>query len=88
MIFFKDLKWASKNIYKTCATWACGTCFIYVFLKSQNFGFFQKRGLRGSKNEIYEKIFPKSKRASKIGYITCATLPKRTKKIKNVFFYG
>ena len=30
--------------------------------------FFKKGGLRGSKNDFFEKIFPKSKRASKIGY--------------------
>ena len=31
-------------------------------------GGFKKRGLRGSKNENFEKIPPKLKRASKIGY--------------------
>ena len=30
--------------------------------------FFKKGGLRGSKNDFFEKIFPKLKRASKIGY--------------------
>ena len=49
-----------------------------IFKKSQNFEFFQKRGVKGSKNDFFEKvvpkndffekIFPKSKRASKIGY--------------------
>ena len=38
------------------------------FQKSQNFEFFQKRGIRGSKNETIEKISLKLKRASKIGY--------------------
>ena len=47
------------------------------FKKTQNFDFFQKRGLRGQKNENFENIFSKLKRASKIGYKTCATLPER-----------
>ena len=52
------------------------------FQKKSNFKFFQKGGLRGSNNENFEKIFPKSKWASKIGYKTCATLPKS----RNLFF--
>jgi len=39
-----------------------------IFKKSQHFEFFQKRGVKGSKNGFFETIFPKSKRASKIGY--------------------
>ena len=49
-----------------------------IFNKSQNFEFFQKRGLGGSKNEYFEKIFPKLKMVSKIGYKTCATLTRQT----------
>ena len=41
-----------------------------IFKKSENFEvfFFKKGGLRGSKNENFEKIPPKPKRASKIGH--------------------
>ena len=39
-----------------------------IFKKSQNFEFFKKRRVKGVKNDFFEKIFPKSKRASKIGY--------------------
>ena len=54
-----------------------------------NFSFFKKGGLRGSKNDFFEKIFPKSKRASKIAYETCATCPKRgfSKKVKILSFF-
>ena len=39
------------------------------FQKKSKFLFFlKKRGLRESKNENFEKIFPKLKRALKIGY--------------------
>ena len=38
------------------------------FQKVKIFSFFKKEGLRGSKNDFFEKIFPKLKRASKIGY--------------------
>ena len=49
--------------------------------KSKFWGFFSKKGgLGGSKNEYFEKIFPKLKMASKIGYKTCATLPKKRRK--------
>ena len=34
----------------------------------ENFEFFQKRGVKGSKNGNCEKIPPKQKRTSKIGY--------------------
>ena len=52
-------------------------------------GGFKKGGLRGSKNENFEKIPPKPKRVEKIGYQTCATLPKRRKLFFKVFVtYG
>ena len=47
------------------------------FKKTQNFDFFSKKGPQKPKNENFEKIFSKSKRALKIGYKTCATLPER-----------
>ena len=37
---------------------------------------FQKRGLRGSKNENFEKKILDLKKEKKIAYETCATLPK------------
>ena len=42
-----------------------------------------------SKNENFEKIFQKLKRASKIGYKTCATCPQRrfSKKVKILSFF-
>ena len=51
--------------------------------------FFKKGGLRGSKNDFFKKILPKSKRASKIAYETCATCPQRgfSKKVKILSFF-
>ena len=57
---------------------------IAVFSKGVTSKKFQRKGLRGSKNENFEKIPPKPKRASKIGYLTCAT-PKRRKKNLKLF---
>ena len=55
------------------------------FKKTQNLDFFQKRG---QKNENFEKMYSKSKRALKIGYKTCATCPEQnfSKKLKILFF--
>ena len=43
-------------------------------------------GLRHSKNDFFEKVVPKLKRASKIGYKTCATCPQRRFSRKVNFF--
>ena len=60
-----DLKLASKNTYETCAT-----CPKRRFSKKDKIFsfFFKKGGLKGSKNDFFKKIFPKSKRASNFGY--------------------
>ena len=60
-----------------------------IFKKTQNFEFFQKKGPRGQKNENFEKICSESKRASKIGYKTCATCPEQnlSKKLKIWIFF-
>ena len=58
------LKSALKNIYETCATSPQNNFFKTLKILS----FFQKRGVKGVKNDFFEKIFPKLKRASKIGY--------------------
>ena len=48
------------------------------FQKKENFWVFSKKGgWGGQKNDFFGNIFPKSKRASKIGYETVATIPKR-----------
>ena len=57
--------WSKKNI---SIIHMCHMSPKRILKKIKNFEFFQKRGVRGSKSDFFEKIFPKSKRASKIGY--------------------
>ena len=67
MIFFNNI----SKIEKGFKNWVLNMCHMppkRIFKKSKKFEFFQKGGFRGSKNENFEKIFPKLERASKIGY--------------------
>ena len=62
-----------------------------IFKKSQNFQlfFFKKRGLKGSKNENFQKKISDLKCASNNTYETCATCPQKgfSKKVKIMFFF-
>ena len=62
--------------------WILNICHMSSRKIFKILSFFQERGLRGSTNENFEKQISDFKWASKIGYKTCATLPKRKKKLQ------
>ena len=48
-----------------------------IFKKTQKFNFFKKEAPEANKIQILKKYFQNCKRASKIGYKTCATCPEQ-----------
>ena len=72
-----------KNTSKTkkgFKNWILNMCHMppkRILKKSQNFEFFQKRGLRGSKNDFFEKIFPKRKVFQKLDTKHVPHVPKK-----------
>jgi len=61
-----------------------------IFKKVKILNFFKKGGLGGSKNDFFEKIFPKSKRALKNWVLNMCHMPPKKifKKSQNFEFFS